>query len=252
MAQAPRPFFKSLRRKRWLQRWSVAAPRMTIRNHLPWPLRAVFIAIVLGLGGAIALWTYDMGRNFTGFKPAVTKEQFADLQERLQQVGAERDRFQATVNAFDSRLNMEHALQAQLSKQIQSLEAENGRLKDDLSFFESLLPTDNNMQGIVIRRLKIEMVEPTQLRYQLLMMQGGRRAPDFVGNYQLIVTLVQNGKNAMITFPKPGAADKYTLSFAHYQRVEGLLPVPEGATVKSVQVKILQKGAVRAQQFANL
>ena len=248
----PKPFFKSLRRKRWLQRWSVGAPRMTIKNHLPWPLRAVFISIVLGLGGAIALWTYDQGRNFTGFKPAVTKEQYAELQNKLEAVGQERDRFQATVNASDSRLNIEHALQAQLSEQIKSLQTENGRLKDDLSFFESLLPTDKGMHGVAIRRLRVEMLEPTQLRYQILIMQGGRRVPDFVGNYQLILTLVQKGKSAIITFPKPDAADKFALSFPHYQRVEGILTIPDGAVVKSVQLKILQKGALRAQQFANL
>jgi hypothetical protein len=251
MAQT-KPFFKSLRRKRWLQRWSIGAPRMTIKNHLPWPLRAVFIAIVLGLGGAIALWTYDLGRSFTGFKPAVTAEQLEDLQDKLQRISDERDQFQATVNASDSRLNIEHALQAQLTKQIRGLEAENSRLKDDLSFFESLLPTDNGMHGIAIRRFKVEMVEPTQLRYQLLMMQGGKGVPDFAGNYQLVLTLVQGGKSAMMTFPKPGSSDKYALTFKHYQRVEGMLAVPQGAIVKSVQVKILEKGKLRAQEFANL
>tara|TARA_R110001599_G_scaffold353676_1_gene595011 strand:+ start:32635 stop:33390 length:756 start_codon:yes stop_codon:yes gene_type:complete len=248
----PKPVFKSLRRKRWLQRWSVGAPRMTIKNHLPWPLRAVFIAIVLGLGGAIALWTYDQGRNFTGFKPAVTKEQYADLQQTLQQVQQERDRFEATVNASESRLNIEHALQAQLTQQIKSLQLENGQLKDDLSFFESLLPTDKGMQGVAIRRFRIEMIEPTQLRYQLLIMQGGRNLPEFAGNYQLVLTLVQKGKSAIMTFPKAGAADKFTLSFPSYQRIEGMLTIPEDAVVKSVQVKIFQKGALRAQQFANL
>lgn len=249
---APKPVFKSLRRKRWLQRWSIAAPRVTIKNHLPWPLRAIFIAIVVGLGSAVALWTYDLGRSFTGFKPAVTTEQLADLRERLKEVGDERDRFQATVNASDSRLNMEKSLQDQLTQQIKGLEAENVRLKDDLSFFESLLPTDNGMHGIAIRRFKVEMIEPMQLRYQLLMMQGGKGTQGFAGNYQLVLTLVQDGKSAMITFPKAGAGDKYTLAFKHYQRVEGVLAVPQGAVVKSVQVKILEKGAVRAQQFANL
>lgn len=247
----PKPVFKSLQRKRWLQRWSVAAPRMTIRNHLPWPLRAVFIAIVVGLGGAIAMWAYDTGRNFTGFNPGATKAQLSSLREQLQQVTAERDRFQATVNAAESRLNIEHAFQAQLTEQIKSLQDENGKLKDDLSFFEGLLPA--GAHGVAIRSFRVEMVEPRQLRYRLLLMQGGRTTVnDFVGNYQLVLTLFQNGKNAMMTLPKPEAAASYKLSFKHYQRVEGVLDIPEGATVKSVQVKVFEKGAVRAQQSENL
>jgi hypothetical protein len=250
MANKPKPVFKSLQRKLWLRRWSVSPARMTIKNHLPWPLRAIFIAIVVGLGGAIAMWAYDAGRSFTGFNPGVTKEQVATLQEQLQQVSAERDQFQTTVNAAESRLNIERSFQAQLTEQIKNLEAENSKLKDDLSFFEGLLPA--GAQGVAIRSFRVEMVEPTQLRYRLLLMQGGRSNVDFMGNYQLVLTLFQNGKNAMMTLPKPEAAASFRLSFKHYQRVEGVLDIPEGATVKSVQVKVLEKGALRAQQSENL
>lgn len=248
----PKPVFKSLQRKLWLRRWSISAPRMTIKNHLPWPLRAVFIAIVVGLGGAMAMWAYDLGRSFTGFKPAVTSAQLVEVQEQLKQVSAERDKFQTTVNAAESQLNIEQSLQAQLSRQIKTLEAENTKLKEDLSFFESLLPTDTGAQGITIRRLKIEMVEPTQLRYRLLIMQGGKVAHDFIGNYQLVVTLMQGGKSAIMTLPKSDELEKFKLSFKHYQRIEGMFTVPEGAIVKSVQIKILEKGTLRAQQSANL
>ena len=250
MANKPKPVFKSLQRKLWLRRWSISPARMTIKNHLPWPLRAIFLAIVVGLGGAIALWAYDAGRSFTGFNPGATKERLETLREQLQQVTAERDRFQTTVNAAESRLNIEHAFQAQLTEQIKNLEAENGRLKDDLSFFEGLLPAGT--QGLSIRSFKVEMVEPTQLRYRLLLMQGGRLVSDFTGNYQLVLTLSQNGKNAMMTLPKPEAAASFQLSFKHYQRVEGVLDIPPGAVVKSVQVKVLEKGALRAQQSENL
>jgi hypothetical protein len=248
----PKPVFKSLQRKLWLRRWSISAPRMTIKNHLPWPLRAVFIAIVVGLGGAMAMWAYDLGRSFTGFKPGATTAQLAEVQEQLKQVSAERDKFQTTVNAAESQLNIEQSLQAQLSRQIKTLESENVKLKEDLAFFESLLPTDTGVQGITIRRLKAEMLEPTQLRYRLLLMQGGKGASDFNGNYQLLVTLVQEGKSAMMTFPKADEADKFRLSFKHYQRVEGEIAIPTGAIVKSVQIKVLEKGALRAQQSANL
>ena len=248
----PKPVFKSLQRKLWLRRWSISAPRMTIKNHLPWPLRAVFIAIVVGLGGAMAMWAYDLGRSFTGFKPGATTAQLAEVQEQLKQITTERDKFETTVNAAESQLNIERSLQSQLARQIKTLESENTKLKEDLAFFESLLPTDTGAQGITIRRLKAEMLEPTQLRYRLLLMQGGKVAHDFAGNYQLIVTLVQDGKSAMMTFPKPDEADKYKLSFRHYQRIEGVLTIPAGAVPKSIQIKVLEKGTLRAQQSSNL
>jgi FlaG/FlaF family flagellin (archaellin) len=196
MANTPKPVFKSLRRKLWWQRWSISPARMTIKNHLPWPLRVLLIAVVLGLSGAIAMWTYDLGRSFTAFKPAATAEQLIAVQEQVREISAERDRFQTTVNAAESQLNIERSVQTQL--------------------------------------------------------QGGKSTPDFTGNYQLILTLVQEGKSAMMTFPKSDATDKFKLSFKHYQRVEGVLTLPEGAIVKSVQIKILERGAMRAQQSVNL
>ncbi len=245
--------FKSLQRKLWWQRFSVSAPRMTIKSHLPWPLRAVFLAIVLGLGGAIAMWAYDAGRNFTGFGdkgPSV--EQYAALRAELEKVAKERDEYQATVDAAESQLNIEKSLQTQLSTQIKSLEVQNNKLKEDLAFFESVLPSDAGKQGVTIRRLYAEMVDPAHLRYRVLLMQGGKNAGDFNGNYQLVVNVVQNGKNAMITFPKPDAAANFRLSFKHYQRVEGVLDIPAGAVVKSVQIKVLERGTLRAQQSENL
>jgi hypothetical protein len=193
-----------------------------------------------------------LGRSFTGFKPAATVEQLVALQSQVKEVSEERDRFQTTVNAAESQLNIERSLQTQLNRQIKTLESENSKLKDDLSFFESLLPTNTGADGISIRRFKVEMAEPGQLRYRLLLMQGGKQVSDFTGNYQLILTLVQEGKSAMMTFPKSDATDKFKLSFKHYQRVEGVLTLPEGATVKSAQIKVLERGAMRAQQSANL
>lgn len=225
---------------------------MTIKSHLPWPLRAIFLAIVLGLGAAVAMWAYDAGRSFTGFGSGPSAEQFAGVQTQLLQAHKERDEYRATVNAAESQLNIEKSLQSQLVAQIKLLEAQNIKLKEDLAFFESVLPTDGGVQGISIRRVKAEMVDPAHLRYHLLLMQGGRNSQDFNGNYQLILNVVQNGKSAMITFPKAEAAADYRLSFRHYQRVEGVLDVPENAVVKSVQIKVLERGAVRAQQSENL
>lgn len=233
---------------------SVSAPKMIIRSRLPWPFRGILLAAMLGLGGAIAMWAYDLGRHITGFNPDVGRMELANLKEEADRLRTERDKFSATVNAAESRLNIERAAQKQLVTQVKTLESENTKLKEDLAFFESLLPADTGPLGISIRRLKAEMIAPNQLRYRLLVMQGGKGMRDFVGNVQLSVTVLQAGKSAMIVFPdgKTIDADKFKLGFKHYQRVEGILTLPEGATMKAVQARILEHGQIRAQQSANL
>ncbi len=240
--------------KLWVRRMSISAPKMTIKRHLPWPLRAVFLAVVVGLGGAIAMWAYDLGRNFAGLNPSGMKDQVATLSEQVRKLGAERDQLSSSANAAESQLNIERSAQTQLAGQIKALETENAKLKEDLAFFESLLPTNIGVQGITIQRLKAEIIAPNQLRYRLLVIQGEKGAREFTGNLQLSVTVLQAGKSAIINFPEQNAADlaRYKLAFKYYQRVEGILTLPEGATIKAIQARVLDRGQMRTQQSVNL
>ena len=47
---------------------------------------------------------------------------------------------------------------------------------------------------------------------------------------------------------KAGESAKLKLSFKHYQRIEGQISLPEGASVKNVQMTVLEKGELRAKQ----
>jgi len=246
------PFGRSLRMKLLFRRMSVSAPRMKIKTHVPWPLRLLGMALVVAVGGAGALWAYDLGRSITGF--GTTREQVVRLQAELDRLRTEHEEYSTTANAAESQLNMERAAQRQLVTQVKALEAENTKLKEDLAFFERLLPAGTAAQGVSIRSLQAESVAPNQLRYRLLVMQGGKGSAEFVGNLQLVVTVIQDGKDAMMVFPdgKTGDADKFRLAFKHYQRVEGVLTLPEGVTMRAVQARILDKGQIRAQQAATL
>lgn len=218
-----------------------------------WPTRLILV-ILVGLAGAVAMWTYDSGRFPTGGTPDNTREQLAKYKEQVEKLSVERDQFSTTVNAAESQLNIERSAQKQLAAQVKTLESENTRLKEDLAFFESLLPNATGPAGVAIRRLKIDQIAPNQLRYRLLVMQGGKGDRRFIGTLQLMVTALQDGKSAMITFPAavPAEQEKFKLSFMHYQRVEGVLTLPEGASTKLVQARVLENGQVRTQLSANL
>jgi hypothetical protein len=248
------PFGSSLRMKLWMRRMSISAPRMTIRTRMPWYWRLAFTVVVVAVGGAGALWAYDLGRSLAGINPGATRQQVADLKDELEKLRIERDQYSTTVNSAESQLNIEKSAQKQLVTQVKTLEAENTKLTEDLAFFESLLPADTGPLGVSIRRVKAEVVAPNQLRYRLLIMQGGKGTKDFAGNLQLVVTVIRDGKSAMMVFPdgKTNEEDKFKLGFKHYQRMEGVLTLPDGVTIKAVQARVLQNGQIRAQQAATL
>ncbi len=236
-----------------LRRLSISAPRMTVKTQRPWPLTLLLLAGAIGLGGAVALWTYDLGREFTGIKRQPQFDAPA-MQAQLQKLTAERDRFSTTVNSAESQLTIERAAKQQLATQMKGLETENTKLKEDLAFFESLLPADTGATGVAVRRLTIDPIAPNQLRYRMLLMQGGRGKTDFSGTFELALTTVQAGRSMVVLYPKTTDTDRSTfkLQFRHYQRIEGILTIPEGAVARSLQVRILEKGQMRAQASANL
>lgn len=235
---------------------SIAAPKMTIKRHLPWPVMALVWMLIVGVGASAAVWTYKLGRDhLPGLQVSGDAgEQIEQLSEQVKKLTAENDRLQSASNASQNELKIAQTAQAQLAAQVKNLEAENNRQKEDLAFFDSLLPTNLGAPGITIQRFKAEQAAPNQLRYRVLVMQGGGGAQQFAGNLQLSVNIVQAGKSVILNFPEGNSADlaRYRLAFKYYQRVEGLLNIPEGATVKSVAVRVLDRGQVRAQQSVDL
>lgn len=221
---------------------------------MPWAVRMSISALMLGMAGAVALWIYDGGRDLAGPSEGQPREQLAQYERQIEALVAERDQLSSAANAAESRLNIERSAQKQLASQVKALESENIRLKEDLAFFESLLPNATGPEGLAIRRLKVDMVAPNQLRFRMLVMQGGKGDQEFAGTVQLAVSVLRDGKDAMIIFPdgNPSDNNKYKLGFRHYQRVEGVLTLPEGVSAKLVQARVLEKGQVRAQVSTNL
>lgn len=239
----------NMKRRLWLRRLSISSPTMTVKSQLPLPLRVALGVLLLVVGIAAALWVYDLGRDFAGFD--------SDKRDQRRQSGElreERDQLVKSVDAADSRLNIERAAQSQLAEQIKTLEAENARLKEDLAFFESLLPANTGPQGLTIQRMSLEPLAPNQLRFRLLVMQGGSGKQRFSGELQLVVTAEQGGQTVTLTYPKERSPEyeNYKLGFRHYQRLEGTVSLPEGAVVKNVLARVIEKGQIKAQKSAGL
>lgn len=240
--------------KLWQRRMTISAPKMTIKRHMPWPLMAIMWAVVLGLGVAAAVWTYELGRTNLPGLAGDAGEQISTLSDQVKKLSAENERLQGASNASQNELKIAQTAQSQLAVQVKNLEAENNRQKEDLAFFDNLLPTNLGAPGITIQRFKAEMATPSQLRYRVLVMQGGNSTVQFAGNLQLSVTIWQSGKSAIMNFPESNSTDlaRYKLAFKYYQRVEGVVNLPEGATIKAVAVRVLDRGQVRAQQSVDL
>ncbi len=232
------------------RRLSISSPRMTVRSHMPWPLRWALAAVALGFSGALALWAFEFGKNIAGLGQGSAELKVALQQARtdIDTLRRERESAQAIANTADSLLKAEKAAQTRLAEQVKALELENQVLKDDLGFFERLMPSAGD--GMNIRGLQIDLPAPGQLRYQLLVMQqGGRALPDFRGRYEVSLSGLVDGKPWNVQMPQVSKP----LQLRQYARLEGVAEYPSTVVVKQVQVRVLDdQGRVHATQSQKL
>ena len=228
------------------RRLSINSPRMSVRRHLPWPLRWVFVALMFGFCAALSLWTFEFGQVISGGVDRGEAGELARLRAEVAHLRSERAKVLPFVNSGDSLLKAEQAAQQRLAQQIRQIEAENLSLKADLGFFERLLPAIGN--GMKVRGLHAEVQTPGQLRFQLLIMQPGKGS-EFSGNYDVQLAGTLDGRPWTYAIPQ-GAQP---LHFRQHARIEGLLDHPAEAVVESIQVRVLDdNGGVRATQTVKL
>ena len=233
--------FKLLRR-----RLTISAPRMVLRSHMPWPFRWAVMAIVLGFCAAIGLWAFEFGKDIAGLDSGA-KEELLRLRVESAKLREERDKAQSVFNTSASMITAEKAAQERMATQIKTLEAENRALRDDLGFFERLIPA-SGAEGVAIRGLQAEVLGGKQLKWQVLVMQPSKNAPEFRGKLELTLSGLQNGKPWSLEMPGGGQP----LQFRQYRRIEGMVDLPALAVVKNVSARVVEGTATRAVQSIKL
>ncbi len=229
-------------------RFGIAAPRVAVHSPVPWYLRWLGIALLLGISAASAAWIYDAGRRFAGFDRNEIESELTRVRSQLADAQGELDKLRAVANASDSRLAIERTAQQKLAQQIRTLEQDNARLREELGTLDNMLSSDARAgTSLSIYRFKVEPdVLPGEYRYHLLLVTPrARNEREFNGRLELVVNLTEDGHSAMMTFPEVGdsGAGAFRLAFKYFRRVEGTFRVNPKAKVENVQARIYETGS---------
>lgn len=235
-----------MRMRLWRRRLTISAPRMAIRSAVPWPLRWLAVAVVLGLSAVVALWAFEFGRDVAGLDPLSGKA-LAQLREENGRLRAELSTLGAVANTADSLLTAERSAQAQLVAQIRRLEGENQSLKDELAFFGQLL-TPNRESEIAVRGLQARRSAPTEVVWRTLLVQAAKRPALFKGEIEVIYRGTLQGVAWSMTEP----ASQHPISLVQSLKLEGRSAVPQGAVVKNITVRIVQGAATKSMLTADV
>ena len=210
---------------------------MSVRSSLPWPLRWVVGALVLGFSAALALWAFEFGKDIAGLDRH-TEREFMVLRTQVDDLTAQLAKAQEVANTAQSLLTTEQVAQEQLALQIKQLQSDNETLRSDLGFFERLLPSAGG-GALNIRGLQAERISPAQYKWQVLIIQAAKNSPEFTGRIQVSLSGTLNGKPWSInTNATPEA-----VVVRSYLRKEGLVEVPQQAVIKSITAQIERDGS---------
>ena len=244
--------FRFLRR-----RMTIAAPKMAVRTHIPWTLRALFWIVVLSISTASAAWIYDAGRRFAGFDRDEVQQELAELRTKSAALAKENARLTGEHNAAGSKLAIEQTAQKNLALQVLVLETDNTRLKEDIALFEGMVTSDRREGSFTIAGPKIA-IEAGQLKFRMLLTRGARtgsimgrqQEPEFSGRLEFHLDADGQSDGAIIRLPaNDESADSTRVSFRYFQRVEGSVGLPPGAAPRKVLVRLMEGDKVRAAQM---
>ncbi|MGQ0749835.1 MAG: DUF6776 family protein [Betaproteobacteria bacterium] len=228
------------------QRFGISAPRVAVRAHVPWYWRWLGILSMAVLAAGIGWFTLHPAVVLSGFAAVdngISSEKSSEESARQQQELAE---LRARAAVAERQFAIERATYDDLVRQIRALTEQNAALKEDLAFFQTLMPAGGGTMGIMVDRFRLQKdILPGEYRYRLFLVQTGPRDRNFQGRLQFVVNLTENERTTALTVPAESERDarEYRLDFKFFQRVEGTFRVNPNAVVKSLQVRVYEKGS---------
>ena len=209
------------------------------------------------IGVVIAWWLTDNSSRITGFTRAEARQQIEQLDEEIRELKKHIETLKGTLSERVRQVQIEKAAQTELAKNAAQLQDENASLKEELGFLRNIMSAGNVPEGISIQNLKVEPDgQKNEFRYRMLLIQGGQRKQDFKGKVQIIANFAQNGAFSSLSFPQDAAlkATAAQVDLKYYQKLEGRFKIPEGALLKSLQVRIigLPGGETRTTKTLNI
>jgi hypothetical protein len=222
--------------------FGIGSPRMSIRPHAAWYWRWLVNVLMMAAVAAAVWWIVVNSYVIAGKSMDEVQQRMNALTDENATLKQDAAAARASLVERDRQLQIEKAAQTELARTVAQLQDENSGLRDDLAFLRKLMSSGATPEGIALSDVRIDRDGTANgYRYRILLTQGGQRKQDFKGRVQLVAHVERGGAQNLLSFPDPSAqgAGSGALDFRFYQKVEGRFAVPDGAVLKSVEVRVL-------------
>ncbi len=220
--------------------FGIGAGRMTIRTQRAWYWRWLLNLLMMALVATVVWWLVQNSYRITGFDIEEVRRRIASLTQENRAMKTDLEGARGALVERERQLQIEKAAQGELARTVTQLQDENASLKEDLGFLRNIMSSGATPEGIGVSNLKLERDgRPNEYRYRMLLTQGGQRKQDFKGRVQIVARIARDGAITTLTFPEGANETTGVFEFRFYQKVEGRFAIPEGTTLKGVDVRVL-------------
>lgn len=228
--------------RRIRRKFGISAPRVSVRTHIAWYWRWLFVSLVVAFGVLLASWLFDRLGAIAGWQRAGTLARLVQLEKESIELRGQNEKLKESLALTKREEQIAAAAQTGLTQSVKSLQAENAKLKEDLAFLQSLT-SGGKPAGISIGRATVTAaLLPGEYSFQIWLVQSGTRTDYFKGRVQLVVKTLQAGQSTEVILPANAADDAYRVNVRIYQRLEGVFKLDPSAKLESVQVRVFQDG----------
>jgi len=220
--------------------FGVGSSRMAIRSQMAWYWRWLANLLMMIGVAAVVWWLVQNSYRITGFNVEEARTQLQSLEQDNLRMKQELEAARGGFIERDRQLQIERASQTELARTVAQLQEENAALKEDLGFLRRLMSSGATPEGLGLTDLKVERDgRPNEYRYRMVLTQGGQRKQDFKGRVQVVARVQEGPAMNTLTFPEVATGEGGSFEFRFYHKVEGRFAIPPGATLKSVEIRIL-------------
>ena len=210
--------------------------------------------LLLGLVIMGAVTAYAMlGPKDNFIQGLFSTQEIQILNDQLTELRTQNMEMQQEISRTNELVKLDKEARSKMNLLISNLESENARLKEDLAFFEGFIP--GSLQGAIsLKRLQVTQDSiPGQYRYKALVIQGSQR-PEVTLNVQVLIKVLNKQGSSVIVLPdeKSSEEPQFKIKLTRFSRVSGTFSLPEDSKLQSVEMRILDAGAIRAQSTITL
>jgi hypothetical protein len=221
--------------------FGIGSSRVAIRSQMAWYWRLLANVLMMLVVAAVVWWLVENSYRITGSDIHEIRSRLETLSVENATLTHDTESLRGLLAERERQLQIERAAQGELARSVKQLQEENAGLREDLAFLRKVMSSATAPAGIAISEMKVEPEgQPNQYRYRLMLTQGGQRKDDFRGKVQVLARISGPNGATVLTFPDASAGDSAgAVDFKFYQRVEGRFAIPQDATLKSVEFRIL-------------